>query len=510
VSDPFTIVIFGATGDLTARKLLPGLFNLMLEKALPERFSIIGFARRPLSDDDFRASARQAVEEYSRLAPIRPDDWARFAQHLSYHQSTFEDPAGYQRLRQRLEALEQQDGARRNHIYYLAVAPDESPLIVQQLGTAGLASEDPPRAWTRVVMEKPFGSSLATAQALNQLVNSVFKEDQVYRIDHYLGKETVQNILALRLANGIIEPIWNRRYVDYVQITVAETLGVEHRGAYYEKAGALRDIVQNHMLQLLSLVAMEPPITFDAGAIHNEKVKVLQAAALHHSHESTTNHHNSISPEQIAQSVVRAQYGPGMIEGQPVPGYRREEGVAPNSATETYVALQLHVDTWRWSGVPFFLRTGKRLAKQSTEIAIQFKCPPLMFFQRAGAGEVEPNVLVLRIQPDEGIALHFGAKAPGGSIRIAPVVMDFTYSTAFAVASPEAYERLLFDCLIGDTTLFARRDEVEVSWALIQPILDYWAAQGANGLLMYPAGTWGPPESEELLERAGGWHWRVP
>jgi glucose-6-phosphate 1-dehydrogenase len=308
----------------------------------------------------------------------------------------------------------------------------------------------------------------------------------------------VQNILALRLANGIFEPVWNRRYIDYVQITVAETLGVEHRGAYYEQAGALRDIVQNHMLQLLSLVAMEPPIAFEAPAIHNEKVKVLRGALLDRG-------------LPLAQSTVRAQYGPGTVDGVAVPGYCQEEGVAANSTTETYAALHLQIDTWRWSGVPFFLRTGKRLAKQSTEIAIQFKSPPLMLFHQAGEHGVEPNVLVLRIQPDEGIALHFGAKAPGGRMRIAPVVMNFAYSTAFAVASPEAYERLLFDCMIGDTTLFARRDEVEVSWALIQPILDGWAQAGHEGLLTYPAGTWGPETAGELLTRENpSWAWREP
>jgi glucose-6-phosphate 1-dehydrogenase len=509
--EPFTIVIFGATGDLTARKLLPGLFNLMAENALGAAFSIIGFARRPLSDDDFRALARQAIDQHSRLAPVRPEDWQRFASRLFYHQSTFEDPDGYRRLRQRLEDQDRQDGTGHNRIYYLAVAPDESPLIVQRLGAAGLAQQDPPRAWTRVVLEKPFGTSLATAQALNQLVNGVFEEDQVYRIDHYLGKETVQNILALRLANGIFEPIWNRRYIDFVQITVAETLGVEHRGAYYEQAGALRDIVQNHMLQLLSLVAMEPPITFDAAAVHNEKVKVLRAAALPHPHETETpTNHHAVTPTLIDRSVVRAQYGPGTIDGQPVIGYCQEEGVAASSTIETYVALQLHIDSWRWSGVPFFLRTGKRLRRQSTEIAIQFKRPPLMFFQRTGTPAVEPNVLVLRIQPEEGIALRFGAKTPGGRMRIAPVVMDFSYSAAFAVPSPEAYERLLFDCLIGDTTLFARRDEVEVSWSLIQPILDHWATAGDRGLLTYPAGSWGPPESNAMLERAGEWRWREP
>lgn len=495
--DPFTIVIFGATGDLTARKLLPALFNLMVEGALPERFSVVGYARRPWSDDEFRANARQAVEQFSRLAPIKQEDWERFAARLSYHRGTFEDPAAYQGLRDRLERMAQSDGTGRNRIYYLAVSPTESPMVVQQLGAAGLARQDAPDTWARVILEKPFGRDLASAQALNKLVNSVFTEDQVYRIDHYLGKETVQNILALRLANGIFEPVWNRRYVEYVQITVAETLGVEQRGAYYEQAGALRDIVQNHMLQLLSLMAMEPPITFDATAVHNEKVKVLQGTMLP-------------PGVPLERSVVRAQYGPGTVDGEQVVGYCQEEGVSPESATETYVALHLNVDTWRWSGVPFFLRTGKRLAKRSTEIMMQFKCPPLSLFRSAGAGDMEPNVLVLRIQPDEGIALHFGAKVPGGRMRIAPVVMDFSYSSAFAVESPEAYERLLFDCVIGDTTLFARRDEVEVSWALIQPILDGWQKQGRNGLLTYPAGSWGPPEAEEMLKREGDWQWREP
>jgi glucose-6-phosphate 1-dehydrogenase len=485
--EPFTIVIFGATGDLTARKLLPALFNLMVEGALPDRFSIVGFARRPWSDEDFRKDAQQAVSQFSRLAPIDPANWERFAARLSYQQGTFEDPAGYAALRDRLARLDQTDGTGHNRIYYLSVSPEESPAIVQQLGACGLAKEDPGRAWTRVILEKPFGHDLASARALNQLVNSVFSEDQIYRIDHYLGKETVQNILALRLANGIFEPVWNRRYIDYVQITVAETLGVEHRGG------------QNHMLQLLSLVAMEPPITFDAAAVHNEKVKVLQGTMLDHD-------------GPLERSVIRAQYGPGQVDDKSAPGYRQEEGVAPNSTTETYAALRLHIDTWRWSGVPFFLRTGKRLAKQVTEIAIQFKSPPLMLFHQAGEHRVEPNMLILRIQPDEGIGLHFSAKLPGGRMRISPVVMDFNYRTAFAVASPEAYERLLFDCMTGDTTLFARRDEVEVSWALLQPILDAWAQAGSTGLLTYPAGSWGPAEANELLAREseGRWAWREP
>ncbi|HEY7832393.1 MAG TPA: glucose-6-phosphate dehydrogenase [Ktedonobacterales bacterium] len=496
--DPFTIVIFGATGDLAARKLLPALFNLMVEGALPSAFSIVAFARRPWSDDDFRRQAWQAIQQFSRLAPVKPEDWQRFAPRLSYQQGTFEDASAYAALANRLQQLDQRDGTGHNRIYYLSVSPDESPVIVRQLGAAGLNREDPPRAWARVILEKPFGHDLASAQALNKLVNSVFNEDQIYRIDHYLGKETVQNILALRLANGIFEPVWNRRYIDYVQITVAETLGVEHRGAYYEQAGALRDIVQNHMLQLLSLVAMEPPITFDAAAIHNEKVKVLQGTMLDHGHS-------------VDQATIRAQYTPGTVDGASVPGYCQEDGVAANSTTETYAALELHVDTWRWSGVPFFLRTGKRLAHQSTEIAIQFKRPPLSLFHQAGEHGVEPNVLALRIQPNEGIELHFGAKAPGGRMRIAPVVMDFAYSSAFAVASPEAYERLLFDCVIGDTTLFARRDEVEVSWALLQPILDAWAQAGHTGLLTYPAGSWGPDAASELLTREhDGWAWRQP
>jgi len=492
--DPFTIVIFGATGDLAARKLLPALFNLMVAGALPDQFAVIGFARRPWTDEEFRAVARQAVSQFSRLAPINDADWGRFAQWLSYHQGAFEDAAAYQALRERLDRASQADGTGRNRIYYLAVSPQESPVIVQQLGAAKLADEDRPRTWTRVILEKPFGHDLESAQALNRLVNGVFAEDQIYRIDHYLGKETVQNILALRLANGIFEPIWNRRYVDCVQITVAESLGVEHRGAYYEQAGALRDIVQNHMLQLLSLMAMEPPITFEANAVHNEKVKVLQAAML--------DHHGSLD-----RTVIRAQYTAGSVEEQAVVGYCEEPGVSPSSTTETYVALELHIDTWRWSGVPFFLRTGKRLAQRTSEIVIQFKRPPLMLFNRARAGAVEPNVLALRIQPDEGIALHFGAKAPGGRMRIAPVVMDFNYSTAFSTSSPEAYERLLFDCVIGDTTLFARRDEVEASWALIQPILDFWAQQGARGLYTYPAGSWGPPAADELPARHG-YRWR--
>jgi glucose-6-phosphate 1-dehydrogenase len=495
--DPFTIVIFGATGDLTARKLLPALFNLMIEGALPDQFSVVGFARRPWSDEDFRAHARDAVGQFSRLAPIRDADWQRFASRLSYHQGTFEDQAAYTRLRDRLQRLEESIGTGHNRIFYLAVTPTESPQIIQQLGAAGLAWEHPPRAWSRIVMEKPFGRDLASAKELNQLVSAVFAEDQIYRIDHYLGKETVQNILALRLANGIFEPVWNRRYVEFVQITVAEDIGVEHRGGYYEQSGALRDIVQNHMLQLLSLVAMEPPVTFDATAVHNEKVKVLKGTMI---------------PRRmpLERAVVRAQYGPGQVDGEAAVGYCQEEGVAPNSTVETFVALHLNVDTWRWSGVPFFLRTGKRLAKRATEIVIQFKCPPLMLFHQAGAGDVEPNVLVLRIQPEEGIALHFGAKTPGARMRISPVVMNFSYSSAFSVESPEAYERLIFDCMIGDTTLFARRDEVEAAWALLEPILTGLAQEGASGLLTYPAGTWGPPAAEALLRRSGDWMWREP
>jgi glucose-6-phosphate 1-dehydrogenase len=467
----------------------------MMEGALQDKFSIVGYARRPWSDDDFRKAARQAIDQFSRLQPVREEDWARFAGKLSYHQGTFEDAAAYQGLRSRLDALTQANGSGRNRIYYLAVSPQESPAIVQQLRTAGLTEEHRPESWTRVVLEKPFGHDLASARALNQLVNSAFAEDQIYRIDHYLGKETVQNILALRLANGIFEPIWNRRYIDFVQITVAETVGVEHRAAYYEQSGALRDIVQNHMLQLLSLTAMEPPIMFDANAIHNEKVKVLSAAMVNHG-------------GPLEHLVVRAQYTAGTVDGQSVPGYRQEGGVSPASNTETYVALQVYVDTWRWSGVPFLLRTGKRMASRTSEIVIQFKRPPLMLFKKsAGAHDPEPNLLVMRIQPDEGIELHFGAKAPGGRMRIAPVLMDFDYSKAFAAASPEAYERLLFDCVIGDTTLFARRDEVEASWALIQPILDHWAEQGGRNLLSYPAGSWGPPAADELMARHD-WTWR--
>jgi glucose-6-phosphate 1-dehydrogenase len=494
--DPFTIVIFGATGDLAARKLLPALFNLMVDGALPDQFTVQGLARRPLDDNAFRAQARQAVDQFSRLAPIRPEDWERFAGHLTYLAGSYEDPATFQAIGARLRQVDDQNGTGHRRVYYLAIAPTDSPDVVRQLGATGLAREDPPHTWSRVIFEKPFGRDLESARALNQLVNSTFAEDQIYRIDHYLGKETVQNILALRLANEIFEPVWNRRYVDSVQITVAETVGVEHRAAYYEQAGALRDIVQNHMLQLLSLVAMEPPISFAAAAVQNEKVKALQAAYLPRR-------------SSIDRATVRAQYGPGTIDGQPVPGYRQEPGVSPGSTTETYAVLRLEVDTWRWSGVPFFLRTGKRLPSRSTEIALQFRRPPLSLFHWTGEPDLEPNVLALRIQPDEGIALHFQAKRPGGSMRVTPVVMDFSYSDAFAVASPEAYERLLFDCLTGDQTLFARRDAVEASWALIQPVLDHWAAQGEEGLLTYPAGSWGPPAADELLEHLE-FRWREP
>lgn len=494
--DPFTIVIFGGTGDLAARKLLPALFNLMVEEALPEKFSVLGVARGQIDDNAFRAHARQAIDTFSRLTPVREENWQRFAPHLHYQAGDLHDPALYQALGSWLQHFEQMDGTGHNRLYYLALAPGNSPDVVKALGATGLAREDPPRTWARVIMEKPFGHDLASARDLNQQVNTTFAEDQVYRIDHYLGKETVQNILALRLANGIFEPVWNRRYVDYVQITVAETVGVEHRGAYYEQAGALRDIVQNHMLQLLSLTAMEPPISFAADAVHNEKVKVLQATMLPHD-------------VPIQRATVRGQYGPGVVDGQNVPGYCQEQGVAPNSSVETYAALELHVDTWRWSGVPFYLRTGKRLARRVSEIVIQFKCPPLTLFHAVGEHDVESNVLVLRIQPDEGIGLHFQAKTPGGSMRVTPVVMDFSYTQAFSIASPEAYERLIFDAIVGDKTLFARRDAVEASWALIQPVLDTWGNSGVDGVHTYPSGTWGPSDADALPAHHG-FTWRVP
>jgi glucose-6-phosphate 1-dehydrogenase len=489
--DPNTLVIFGATGDLTHRKLMPALYNLARANLLPPGFSVIAFARRPYSDDRFREEMLSAVNRFSRAGPAQPDVWDRFAQGIFYLQSDFSDPEGYQRLARLLAHVDEERGTCGNRLFYLATPPDAYPEIIQRLGETGLAKNGEDKGcWGRIIIEKPFGHDLKSARELNRQVLEVFHEDQVYRIDHYLGKETVQNILVFRLANGIFEPLWNRRYVDHVQITMAESIGIEGRGAYYDKAGVLRDVFQNHMMQLLSLLAMEPPISFEANYVRDEKVKVLKAI-------------RPFSPEAVNHCTVRGQYGPGIVEGEPVPGYRQEKNVAPASVTETFVAVKLWVDTWRWADVPFYLRSGKRLPKRATEISIHFKQAPLLLFGQHVSDEMKPNLLVLKIQPDEGISLRFGAKIPGPTIHVQPVNMDFRYGTAFGAESPDAYERLLLDCMLGDSTLFARGDEVEAAWALVTNILEGWEQGPPPEFPNYSAGTWGPQAAHDFMARDG-------
>ncbi len=405
------------------------------------------------------------------------------------------DPKGYEKLNTLLNTLDQERGTSGNRIFYLSTPPSQYPEIIQRIGAAGLNKNR--KGWTRIIIEKPFGHDLASAHELNRQVSKVFREEQVYRIDHYLGKETVQNILVFRLANGIFEPVWNRRYIDHVQITVAENLGLEGRSSYYEESGAIRDIVQNHVLQLLTLVAMEPPIAFDADAVRDEKVKVLHAL-------------QPFVGRDVSINSIRAQYGPGWVGGKPVPGYLEENGVSPTSTTETYVSMKIYIDNWRWAGIPFYLRTGKYLPKRVTEIAIQFKQAPLILFKRSEAhGQIEPNVLILRIQPDEGISLKFGAKVPGTEMQIRAVNMDFFYGSSFVREQPEAYERLILDCMVGDSTLFTRRDEVEAAWIFIQGILDEWKDEPRETIQTYEAGTWGPQAADEYIWKDGR-RWRRP
>jgi glucose-6-phosphate 1-dehydrogenase len=488
---PCAMVIFGASGDLTHRKLVPALGNLAADGLLPERFAVIGVATRPLDDDDFRA----------QLAGGRPPGvdaakWAALLARVSYMSGDITDPATFQRLSERLASVEKAHDTGGNVLFYLSTPPSLFGPAVAQLGACRLVEESDNR-FRRVVIEKPFGCDLASARSLDAEIGSVLDERQTYRIDHYLGKETVQNILMFRFANGIFEPVWNRRYVDHVQITVAEDLGVEHRARYYEEAGALRDMVPNHLFQLLSLVAMEPPTSFDADAVRDEKSKVLRAV-------------QPLAPEDVLSRTVRGQYDAGVLDdGTAVPAYRREEGVAPDSPIETFVALKLQIDNWRWADVPFYMRTGKRLPSRLTEVVIQFKRVPHLLFRDTAVEHVSRNQLVIRIQPDEGITLKFGAKIPGPAVRLGSVDMEFSYADAFGIKPTTGYETLLYDCMIGDATLFQREDSVELGWSGVQPILDVWHALPPRRFPNYAAGTWGPAEADELIARDGR-HWRNP
>ena len=491
--DPAVFVLFGATGDLAHRKVLPALFQLWRTNLLPHELEIMAVGRRPYTDEAFRAEIRGSLDRFSRVLPVEAAAWETFSARIGYHRGEFGDPALYDGLSARLDELDRERGTLGNRLYYLATQPSAFAEVIAQLGRAGLDHEVHGDGWRRVVIEKPFGRDLTSAIRLNREVGKVFRESQVYRIDHYLGKETVRNLLVFRFGNGIFEPIWNRRYVDHVQITVAESIGVEQRGSFYEEAGTSRDILQNHLMQLLALVAMEPPATFDADALRDEKVKVLRAI-------------EPMEPARVAADVVRGQYGPGWVAGAPVAGYREEDEVDPESETETYVAAHLAVDDWRWAGVPFYLRAGKRLPRRATEIAVQFKQVPHALFKDSRA-EPEPNLLALRIQPDEGILLRFAAKVPGLGVDVRTVNMDFTYGSAFSVDSPDAYETLILDALLGDPSLFTRADEVEHAWGIVTPILEAWAGGPPPDFPDYEAGSWGPATAAALLARDGR-RWR--
>jgi glucose-6-phosphate 1-dehydrogenase len=489
-------VIFGASGDLTRRKLVPALFGLHREKLLPEGFAVLGVSRTPYTDDSFRERlAEEAREELGR--GFDGATWESFAPRVFYHPGDTLDAAGFPALRDRVGAVCAQRGIPGNLLLYLSLAPKHYAPAIRGIGASGLATPDATMpGFRRVVIEKPFGDDLASAKSLSSEVSAVFREDQVYLIDHYLGKETVQNLLVFRFANGIFEPLWNRNFIDHVQITMAEDIGVGSRGDYYDGAGAVRDMLQNHLLQLLALVAMEPPISLSANDVRDEKLKFLRSV-------------EAPPPDRLGETCVRGQYAAGTVRGQAVPAYRAEKGVPPGSFTETYVAARFTVDNWRWGGVPFYVRSGKRLASRASEIAIRFRPAPYLLFERTHCGQIEPNLLVLNIQPDEGIFLQFGAKYPGPAICVQPVHFRFSYEQAFGGKSSPAYGRLLLDAMLGDATLFPRKDIVEVSWELLSPYLARWREDPGRDLCFYPAGSWGPPEADALLAREGRL-WRTP
>jgi glucose-6-phosphate 1-dehydrogenase len=493
VADPVTIVIFGGGGDLAHRKLLPALYNLQLDGLLPPRIAIVGVGRSSMTDETYREFARKGIEEFSRR-PIATATWEVFESSLFFVSANIDEPTAFPALGARLDTIEHERGLTGNRIYYLAIPPSLFEPTVEQLARARFVGPPDAKTYSRLIIEKPIGQDLKSAMAINDALAHVFDERQIFRIDHYLGKETVQNILVLRFANSFFEPVLNQRHIDHVQITVAESEGVGTRAGYYEQAGALRDMVQNHMLQLLTLIAMEPPYSLDADVVRNEKLDVLLSL-------------RPLTGQAVDTNVVRGQYESGFLMGESVPGYLQEQGVKPNSTTETFVALKLFIDNWRWSGVPFFLRTGKRLPKRASEIAVQLKPVPPILFNKDPNQPLDPNVLVIRIQPDEGFALGISSKIPGPRVRIYPVSMDFRYSSTFGASSPEAYERLLLDVMVGDATLFMRRDMVEASWKWITPILERWQIQDPPRIGTYAAGDWGPREADELIA-ATGRKWR--
>ncbi len=492
---PCAIVIFGASGDLSKRKLLPSLYRLFYERRISQSFAVVGSSRTPMSDDQFREKMKESVSKFLEDAPFDQDVWKSFAQCLFYVAGDMSNPESYEAIRKKLDEVEQSHQTAGNVLFYLSTQPSFYAEAVKALGAHQLTKG---RGWRRVIIEKPFGHDLQSARKLNEEIHQVLDESDVYRIDHYLGKETVQNILAFRFGNGIFEPLWNRRYVDFIQITAAESIGVEGRGAYYQEAGALRDMIQNHLSQVMATVAMEPPTVFDANNVRDERAKLLRAVRI-------------MKPEEVEKYAVSGQYGPAKVGGQDLLGFRQEPSVDPNAQTDTYAAVTFFIDNWRWAGVPIYIRTGKRMPKRVTDIAIQFHAPPLGLFSqetKSGLREARPNLLVLRIQPEEGISLRFLSKSPGSGMRVRPVSMDFNYGSSFGERSPTAYETLLLDAMTGDPTLYTRQDMVDASWQIVQPILDSWANTKFD-FPNYDSGSWGPRASEEMLARQG--HvWRIP
>lgn len=493
---PTAIVIFGASGDLTARKLIPAIYNLGVDNLLPNDFYLIGFGRKDIPDEEFRSMAEADVSNFSRR-PLREDLWSGLKEHVTYHLGGYDDLSAFNDLAKKIDALESSIGRDVQLLFYISTPPTVFKPILENLGASGLAGRNRGESIaSKIIIEKPFGRDLSSARELNGIIRRHFDEKQVYRIDHYLGKETVQDLLVQRFANAIFEPVWNFRYVDCIQITVAEDLGVGTRAGYYEKSGALRDMIQNHTMQLLSLMAMEPPVSLDPEDIRDEKVKLLKAI-------------RSVNLDPERTEVVRGQYGAGLIQGEKVPGYLDEEGISEKSSTETYAALRLSIENWRWQGVPIYIRSGKRMARRVSEIAVQFKRPPGVLFSDSIRFDLAPNTLVMQIQPDEGSTLLMNSKVPGLETRTQPVRMHFRYATTFGSDTPEAYERLILDAMVGDSTLFIRGDETEASWKLFTPILDFWEASGRRGLETYASGSWGPTGSDRLLWRRHH-EWRKP